>query len=632
MGEPQIVDPTVHSTILRALGQVSTRSILAVRPEVVDGRIVDAVILWSTQHGAQLNPDTQAGRRISELVRDTEHRLQAIATAVKAFDQPGVPVRSGPHVALIAGEERQVLVSAVMHEDILLVEYDDVTDLVRTQRAQQESEHDFRQLMDTIDAGVVILRPVLLPDGTFDDAEILWSNETSKRMWLNHEGLQPGVHVADVYYDRADWLIAANAAWKGVATTRMLSVDPDIAPWTSATETLRRVGDTIVELTLDRTQDQLMLDKLAEADHRFAAVMEDLPVTVLVASVSDDLLEYVSPNAEALTGLPMHRLRRISQWISLVHPDDLPRVDAVADDLTERGRHEAVLRYQVPGGREFTAEVRMVRRQGPSGHDGFITIISDITEQVRVRERLESGTRLETLGRTAGSIAHDFNNLLMIVGGNIDRARHQLTNGSIVERGPIVLETAAVATQRAADLAHSLLAFARGRHGAPEVIRVDRLLRNFEPILRGIVHPRADLVRPYANEDWCVHADTAHLQQIVMNLVTNARDVSPPGSTVLLQVALSDGARCHLLDDPADTQHVAISVTDQGPGVPDDIATRIWEPFFSAKPLTNEAGSGLGLSTVHGLAHQHGGHVHLENHPGGGCTFTVYLPLVPPER
>lgn len=210
----------------------------------------------------------------------------------------------------------------------------------------------------------------------------------------------------------------------------------------------------------------------------------------------------------------------------------------------------------------------------------------------------------------------------MIVSGNIERAQAKYGES-------IALDTAHVATHRAAELASSLLSFARGRQGTPRRLVVDQFLRNFEPILNGVTHPRAALQRDYADQHLAVMADEAHLQQIMLNLVANARDASPIGGLVHITAGEVDQAYCHLLDHPERAPHVAISVSDQGDGVPPHVATRMWEPFFSGKQLTDRSGTGLGLSTVHGLVHQYGGHVRMESAPGNGTIFTVYLPLAP---
>ena len=610
------------SAVLGALASASTKAVVALRPVVEHGRLVDAVLVWCTESARRLNPSLDIGHGFATITDQAPGEVADTVSAVfAAWRHPGTRYTRDAFAVEREGDTYWLTASIVFLDELIVIEYDDVTESQRQRSLAESSEHNFRELLDGLDAGVVLLRPHLDSAGAhIVDAEIAWSNAISKRMWVNQEGLAPGTRVSDVYYDADDWLAAANRAWRGDTVTRMLAVDPAVAPWTSATETLRRVGDVLVELTIDRTNDQQLLDKLAELDFRYASLIDDLPLTVLVAKVGQDELEFVSPNAAALTGHTLSRLRTVQQWMALVHEGDAAERDRIIESTATTGTGEGIMRYVRADGSTFTASVRVVHRDGPSGH-GFITLISDVSEQQQLRERLEAGERLETLGRTAGSIAHDFNNLLMIVGGNLDRVRRQLQIDSIP------LDTATVATQRAADLAHSLLAFARGRHGDIRPISVESMLRNFEPILRGVLRTDAVIDRQHTDVDARVLIDITHLQQILLNLVTNARDAGPPGGVITLSAALVDHASCHLLDEPAHTPHVAISVTDEGPGVPPEVATRMWEPFFSNKPLTSDSGSGLGLSTVHGLVHQHGGHVAVRTGPAGGATFTVYLPV-----
>lgn len=501
MGETTSADATrgdrAHA-ILDLLARRTPRAVAAVAPELVDGHMVDGTVVWMTQLARAFAPDVQVGTRVGEIISGTFRLRQTVLVSEEAIAHPGTPVSRGPYTVLLEGAEHHFQVSAVFEDGLLLVEYADVTEAVQSRRQREETQHDFRALMDGLEAGVVVLRPVLGPDGGVADATITWSNVASRAMWLNQDGLAPGTKVSDVYYDQADWLASANEAWQGVTTYRVLDANPEVAHWTSATETIRRVGDHLVEITFDRTQ------------------------------------------------------------------------------------------------------------------------------EARVRDRLAAGDRLETLGRTAGSIAHDFNNLLMIVTGSIDRARRQVGES-------LPLDTAAAAAGRAAALAGSLLGFARGRPGAPERLTVGPLFRSLGPILRGVTHPRVALVIEVDDPDAQVLADRTHVEQVVLNLVTNARDAAPSGSRVHVRVQVVERADCHLMDDPAPGRYVAITVTDHGGGVPPAIASRIWEPFFSGKPATDESGTGLGLATVHGTVHQYDGHVHLDSPAGGPTTFSVYFPLCPTE-
>ncbi len=615
-----MVSNDTAGSLLRALSRGTTRALVAVRPDIVDRRIIDGEIVWSTTRIRALEPRAVPGTRLSEIFGSQLSSVASHHVAQAAIDRPGETCLSGP-IRMAHGEDvRHLNISCVYDEGLVLVEYDDRTDSIRAMDAIREGEHNFRELLEGLDAGVVLLHPDLDDDGVVVDATISWSNHASRGMWLNQEGLAPGTRVTDVYYDLVDWLAAANDAWRGTAVTRVLPPADGVAPWSSAIEILRRVGDTLVELTIDRSSDQHLLDQLAKLDHRFASLVDDLPLTVMVAPIHGVGLEFVSPNAEALTGVPLHQLQRLGQWFALIHPDDFARLQELILEVESAGFGEGRVRLRRADGAVRTVFIRAQRRTDPDGEETYVALISDVSEHHMLLERIASGERLETLGRIAGSIAHDFNNLLTIVSGNIERAKLKAGGDSIP------LSTAAVAAQRAADLATSLLSFAKGRPSAPLLLDVGASLRRFETVLRGACYPKNDVVLSCPSEPVYVWADATHLEQMVLNLVTNARDASPERTPITVGVGTSSAADCHLLDDPAEGPHVTISVTDHGTGVAPELASKIWEPFFSAKVASEGSGTGLGLSTVHGLCHQHGGHVTLHSEPGRGTNVTVYLP------
>ncbi|MEY4339810.1 MAG: hypothetical protein RLZ14_1660, partial [Actinomycetota bacterium] len=488
-------------------------------------------------------------------------------------------------------------------------------------QAADRADHNFHDLLEGLDGGVVLLRPKLNEHGRVTDAEIVWSNRASRELWTNQEGLAPGTRVASVYYDLNDWLDAANSAWNGNPVARVLNADPEVAVWSAATETLRRVGDLLVELTIDRSDDKALLDRLNELDHRFRILVDDLPLTVLVGTFDSDTLDFVSPNATEFTGLPLAALQRRTSWSALVHPDDQQLLSAFVSATADGGTSETNLRLIRADGTPITIAVRGTRRRIANGPEGFVLLASDFTEQQRMIERIAAGERLETLGRTAGSIAHDFNNLLMIVAGNLERAQRQFGHESLA------LNTASAATSRAAELAGSLLGFARGRPGTPEWVQPATLLKQFEPIMNGALFPHAHLrmeLEPDLPDIW---ADRAQIEQMLLNLITNARDATDQRGQVTVRAAVAQQAHCHLLDAPSNQPHLALSVSDDGTGMSPELMVKVFEPFFTSKTATERSGTGLGLSTVHGLAHQHGGHVHIESRLGEGTTVTIYLPL-----
>ena len=615
------LDEGVAASLLDTLGKTSRRAIAIVRPEVVDGRMVDGTILWVSDRARRMDPTAKPGATLRAIYGDALAHQDTSKAADLALRQPGVPATWGPIRLDFPAGHMYLEVSVTYIDTLFFVEYIDRTAEFAEREAAKEADHNFRELLEGLDAGVVLLQPHLNAEGRVVDAEIVWSNRASESMWIRTEGLAVGTRVASIYYDLSEWLEAANSAWEGKPATRVLQPDPAVAHWTAATETMRRVGDMLVELTIDRSDDQALLDRLDELDHRFRSLVNDLPLTVLVSNGGSDSLDFVSPNAAELTGLPAAELHHLPNWVNLVHPDDRYQLRNFTTAVRDLGRYEATMSIIRTDGTVVRVSVRAARRDAADEQGGFIVLVADFTEQQRMIDRIAAGERLETLGRTAGSIAHDFNNLLMIVAGNLDRAQRQLGHDSLA------LNTAYAATTRAAELAGSLLGFARGRPGTPAWVSLGDLVHQFEPIMNGVLFPRAQLRVDIAPDLPIVWADRAQVEQMLLNLITNASDAIGDRGHVTLTVSKVDRARCHLLDQPSRMPHLAIAVTDNGAGMTPEVVAKACEPFFSSKSPTEHSGTGLGLSTVHGLAHQHGGHVAIDTAVGEGTTVTIYLPL-----
>ncbi len=241
----------------------------------------------------------------------------------------------------------------------------------------------------------------------------------------------------------------------------------------------------------------------------------------------------------------------------------------------------------------------------------FIDISREVEAEAARREtesRLRVGQRMESLGNLAGGIAHDFNNLLAVVKA-MASALHA-TEPDPARRKD--LETIDEATRRASELTRSLLRFAGGR--APESTAVDLSLvvERMAWLLRHSLG-RSITLMVDAAPTVCVLGDESRLEQVVMNLVLNARDAMGGEGELSLLTYEEDG-------------EVVLEVADTGPGIPETLRERVFEPYFTSKGMSSDRGTGLGLSIVHGIVTSHGGHVDVRNRPGGGCRFIVRLP------
>ncbi|HOX43357.1 MAG TPA: ATP-binding protein [Myxococcota bacterium] len=240
------------------------------------------------------------------------------------------------------------------------------------------------------------------------------------------------------------------------------------------------------------------------------------------------------------------------------------------------------------------------------------------------RER-RAAHRLEALGRLAGGVAHDFNNLLTVILANSDP--HQPpgeTPAGTLSR----LEEIQAAGQRAAGLTQQLLAFARKQVLEPRPLELNRLVSGLRPMLARLLRENIELRLELAPDLPAVRSDPARLEQVVVNLAVNAQDAMPRGGRLTLETsrAVLDEAACHKHPGLRAGEHVLLSVSDTGTGMPAEILEQVFEPFFTTK--ASQGGSGLGLATVHGIVTQSGGAVLVYSEPGKGSTFKVYLPAL----
>jgi signal transduction histidine kinase/CheY-like chemotaxis protein len=257
-------------------------------------------------------------------------------------------------------------------------------------------------------------------------------------------------------------------------------------------------------------------------------------------------------------------------------------------------------------------------------------------EALERKEQLQAhAQRLESLGQLAGGVAHDFNNLLAVILNYVSFVSEDVA-AAAVAAGPDPaghLESASAdlvqikkAAERAARLTHQMLVFARRDVIRPQVLDLGTVITAIEEMLRRTVGEHVELVISLAGDLWPVLADPDQLEQVLVNLVVNARDAMPAGGTLTIDT-------CNITVD-ADTiaggskakegRNVRLRISDTGTGMPPDVAEHIFEPFFTTK---RDGGTGLGLATVYGILAQAGGNIRIYSEPGAGTTFTITLPV-----
>ena len=275
--------------------------------------------------------------------------------------------------------------------------------------------------------------------------------------------------------------------------------------------------------------------------------------------------------------------------------------------------------YLLKGGRsdELLESIRAVARgEGALDKDVGLDVIKGMAD---LEAQLRQAQKMESVGQLVGGIAHDFNNVISVISNYTDFIRSDLGEGDEKQAD---LAEIAMAAKRAAGLVSQLMTFSRKGEAQPELLDVNEAVAAAAKLWARALGEDIELTTDLADDLPLVRIDPTHLDQILMNLVVNARDAMPRGGR--LTIATSAGS-----DEPGPHSevrgHVSICVTDTGTGMDQAIAARIFDPFFSTKP--RDSGTGLGLATVHGIVKQALGWIELDTVPGRGSSFRIYLPV-----
>jgi two-component system cell cycle sensor histidine kinase/response regulator CckA len=397
-------------------------------------------------------------------------------------------------------------------------------------------------------------------------------------------------------------------------------ISDSAAPIRNGADELQGVVLVFRDISAERAAQRALLDKEA----RKSAVLEAAIDGIVTIDHRGDILEF-NGAAERIFGIP--HAKAIGQ----------PLADLIIP-ARERDKHRRGLAHYVAtgegpilgkrievaalrsNGKEFAAEISIVRsgRGEPPVFTGFIR---DVSERKQLEAQLRQSQKMEAIGRLAGGVAHDFNNLLSVIIGYADL----LAAESGAEARQELAEITA-AGQRGAHLTRQLLAFSRQQVLQPQVLDLNQTLSSMESMLQRLIGEDLELALRLARRPALVNADPGQIEQIVMNLVVNARDAMLSGGKLTIEVGRVELDAAYAADHP-DVEagpFVMLAVSDTGIGMDEATKARVFEPFFTTKEKGK--GTGLGLATVFGIVKQSGGSIWLYSEPNGGTTFKVYLP------
>ena len=369
-----------------------------------------------------------------------------------------------------------------------------------------------------------------------------------------------------------------------------------------------------------------LLASLASSEERYRLLFEANPLPMWVYDART--LRFLAVNEAAVRHYGYTRQEFLAMAITDIRPRE--DVDGLLADLQARGGPGSpaagTWRHRRKDGTLIDVEIT-AGKVTFEGRPAALVLSHDVTERLRLEERLGQAEKMEAIGRLAGGVAHDFNNLLTVISGYTEIL---LAHSDVPGREH--LAEIAHAAEQAAGLTRQLLAFSRRQVLHPRVLDLNAIVAGMEPMVRRIIGDDVSVGVRLAPGLATVEADQAQLERVILNLAANARDAMPTGGRLTIETADVE------LDDDYVTSrgegtpgpNVLLAVSDTGVGMSEDVQRHLFEPFFTTKGPG--AGTGLGLSTVFGVVKQSGGSIYVYSEEGRGTTFKIYLPAAAAER
>ena len=375
---------------------------------------------------------------------------------------------------------------------------------------------------------------------------------------------------------------------------------------------------------LDRSERKLTEHALRESEEKYRNLFENATYGIFLSKPDGTMLD-ANPALVGMLGYSSKEDLLVRNLERDIYDDPSDRATLLSRFGAGSRLSNEEVRWRRKNGKIITVRVNAgVFRRGDGTVSHYEAIVDDITERRRLEDQYRQAQKMEAVGLLAGGISHDFNNLLGVIIGNADLLLEKLSEGTQRHHADAVKKAGASAAQ----LVRQLLAFSRKQVLYPSVLDLNSVVTDVVKILRRLIGEDVRVVTNLEPNLSTIRADRGQIEQILMNLATNARDAMPNGGTFTVrtenaELGVEDIARYSYVNAG---RYVHLAVSDSGVGMSEEVRTRIFEPFFTTKEQGR--GTGLGMSSVYGIVKQSGGYIWVSSTPGAGSTFDIYLPRI----
>ena len=363
--------------------------------------------------------------------------------------------------------------------------------------------------------------------------------------------------------------------------------------------------------------------------HRLATLVEQAVESILITDIAG-IIEYVNPAFETITGYSKDEAIGKTPSILKSGKHDEAFYKDLWDTILSGKRWQKTIINKRKNGELYHEQAVIFPIKDEQGTIiNFAAILRDITQEQLLEAQVKQLQKMEAIGTLAGGIAHDFNNILTVINGHAEIAMMRADKESKIHHDLVSILGAG---KRAAKLTAQLLAFSRKQVHEKRIVDINAVILNMDKMIRRLISEDIDIDIKLENNLPKISADEAQIEQIIMNLIINARDaineVKLKGSSRKITLGtryIQSADTLPLVNKEMLTEYIAIEVRDTGIGMDMEVRNRIFEPFFTTKGVTK--GTGLGLSTVYGIVKQNAGHILVESRPGEGSVFTIFWPI-----